>query len=209
VPTSDTQKCHFILAIKCGILILTDDAKFWQWDATFDRVFKNTGTYLEGNFTVEMMSASTKCITFLTHRESFFVFLEKPNPDSNRASRTSLAPGTPRVSGTQFLVVAVCACAIHAQLQTANVDINVYFPGGFLRSDSRVFLSSENNNEVRVISNDTQLKINVFGKCMTSMQYLIPRSTPRWRTPWEILNVNEILLQYCCAGNWPYSLSIF
>lgn len=67
-------------------------------------------------------------------------------------------------SGTHLLVVAVYACALHAQLQTTNVEINVYFPGGLLRSDSRVFLSSENNNEVRVISNDTQLKINVFGK---------------------------------------------
>lgn len=83
---------------------------------------------------------------------------------SHRSSRGGLGPG--RSSSTQLLVVAVCACALHAQLQTANVEINVYFPGGFLRSDSRVFLRSENNNEVTVISNDTQLKINVFGKYM-------------------------------------------
>lgn len=83
---------------------------------------------------------------------------------SHRSSRGGLGPG--RSSSTQLLVVAVCACALHAQLQTANVEINVYFPGGFLRSDSRVFLRSQSNNEVTVISNDTQLKINVFGKYM-------------------------------------------
>ena len=98
----------------------------------------------------------------------FFDFLENPTPESHRSSRGGLRPGTPAWSGsTRLLVVAVCACALHAQLQTANVEVNVYFPGGFLRSDSRVFLSSENNNEVTVISNDTQLKINVFGKYMS------------------------------------------
>ena len=103
----------------------------------------------------------------------FFDFSEHPIPESHRSSRGGLAPGTPWSSSTQLLVAAVCACALHAQLQTANVEINVYFPGGFLRSDSRVFLSSENNNEVRVISNDTQLKISVFGR------YISVRDLPR------------------------------
>lgn len=80
------------------------------------------------------------------------------------SSRTSLNGVGPSPSGTQFLVVAVCACALHAQLQTANVEITIYFPREFLRSDSRVFLKSENNNEVRVATNDTRLKINIFGK---------------------------------------------
>lgn len=101
---------------------------------------------------------------FCTHKGFFFDFSENPSPESHRASHVGLGPGTSLSSGTHLLVVAVCACALHAQLQTTNVEINVYFPGGLLRSDSRVFLSSENNNEVRVISNDTQLKINVFGK---------------------------------------------
>ena len=115
-------------------------------------------------------------VHFLLTWQFLFVFLENTNPESQCGSRVSLIPGTPRISGTQFLVVAVCACALHAQLQTANVDINVYFPGGFLSSDSRVFLNSENNNEVRVISNDTQLKINVFGKCMTCLLHAEPLS---------------------------------
>ena len=62
------------------------------------------------------------------------------------------------------MVVAVCACVLQAQLQPYNVDINVFFPKGFLRPDSKVLLKSENNNEVLVITNDTSLKINVFGK---------------------------------------------
>ena len=62
------------------------------------------------------------------------------------------------------MVVAVGACVLQAQLQPYNVDINVFFPKGFLRPDSRVFLKSENNNEVLVITNDTSLKIGVFGK---------------------------------------------
>ena len=94
----------------------------------------------------------------------FYYFPENESSESYHASRRGLGHGTSWSSGTQLLVVAVCACALHAQLQTTNVEITVYFPGGFLRTDSRVFLSSENNNEVRVISNDTQLKINVFGK---------------------------------------------
>ena len=68
------------------------------------------------------------------------------------------------LGATQLAVVSICACALHAQLQPVNVGINVYFPRGFLRPDSKVFLNSENNNEVRVITNDTKLKINVFGK---------------------------------------------
>lgn len=96
-----------------------------------------------------------------------FVPLENSTTESHRVSGASLGRGRPGPSGTQLLVVAVCACALHAQLQKTNVEINVYFPGGFLRSDSKVFLRSENNNEVRVISNDTQLKINVFGKYVT------------------------------------------
>ena len=103
----------------------------------------------------------------------FFDFSEHPTPESHRSSRGGLAPGTPWSSSTQLLIATVCACALHAQLQTANVEISVYFPEGFLRSDSRVFLSSENNNEVRVISNDTQLKISVFGK------YISVRDLPR------------------------------
>lgn len=132
---------------------------------------------------------------FFTHKGSFFDFLENPNPESHRASHVSLGPGMPGPSGTQLLIVAVCACALHAQLHTANVEINVYFPGGFLRSDSRVFLSSQNNNEVRVISNDTQLKINVFGKCMTCSLHAEPRSQEysRWWTLRGILNVSAIL----------------
>ena len=112
-----------------------------------------------------------------------FDFPENPTPESHRSSRGGLGPG--RSGSTQLLVVAVCACAIHAQLQTANVEINVYFPGGFLRSDSRVFLSSENNNEVTVISNDTQLNINVFGKYV----YVI------WR-PQKMLKGTKIGLMY-------------
>ncbi|KAL9986473.1 hypothetical protein ACROYT_G000628 [Oculina patagonica] len=87
---------------------------------------------------------------------------ENSTTESHRVSGASLGRGRPGPSGTQLLVVAVCACALHAQLQKTNVEINVYFPGGFFRSNSKVFLRSENNNEVRVISNDTQLKINVF-----------------------------------------------
>ena len=98
-----------------------------------------------------------------------FDFPENESFESCRASRGGLGHGTSWSSGTQLLVVAVCACALHAQLQTTNVEINVYFPGGFLRTDSRVFLSSENNNEVRVISNDTLPKINVFGKYMPDL----------------------------------------
>ena len=64
----------------------------------------------------------------------------------------------------QLMVVAVCACALHAQLQTVNVEINIYFPSGFLRPDTRVFSNSENNNEIRVLTNDTNLKIGVFGE---------------------------------------------
>ena len=102
-----------------------------------------------------------------------FVFLDISTPETgNRASRASLGRGATGPSGTQFLVVAVCACALHAQLQKTNVEINVYFPRGLLRSDSKVFLRSGNENEVRVISNDTRLKIHVFGKCVTST-YLI------------------------------------
>lgn len=32
-----------------------------------------------------------------------------------------------------------------------------------------MFLKSENNNEVRVITNDTSLKINVFGKLLNCL----------------------------------------
>lgn len=64
------------------------------------------------------------------------------------------------------MIVAVCACVLQAQLQPYNVDINVFFPKGFLRPDSKVFLKSENNNEVGVVTNDTSLKINVFGKLL-------------------------------------------
>ncbi|KAJ7385349.1 hypothetical protein OS493_016426 [Desmophyllum pertusum] len=90
------------------------------------------------------------------------LFEENATAESPTVSRAGRGGGTPGPSGTQFLVVAVCACALHAQLQTTNVEINVYFPKGFLRSDSKVFFKSENNNEVRVITNDTKLKINVF-----------------------------------------------
>lgn len=187
--------------------------KFWQWGATIDRVtsrqlkndwkvslqsmfiIMNAGTVFNSSTPCSGWSAKPGNATFFTHKRSFFDFLENPNPESHRASHVSLGPGMPGPSGTQLLIVAVCACALHAQLHTANVEINVYFPGGFLRSDSRVFLSSENNNEVRVISNDTQLKINVFGKCMTCSLHAEPRSQEysRWWTLRGILNVSAIL----------------
>lgn len=132
---------------------------------------------------------------FLTPKGFFFDFSENPTPESHRSSRGGLGPGTPWSGSTHVLVVAVCACALHAQLQTTNVEINVYFPGGFLRSDSIVFLRSENNNEVRVISNDTQLKINVFGKYVYVI-CLVRRSTRTWWWPQKILKGHEIGLTY-------------
>ena len=50
-----------------------------------------------------------------------------------------------------------------------NVGINVYFPRGFIRPDSKVFLNQENNNKVTLITNDTKLQINVFGKYCISI----------------------------------------
>ena len=70
------------------------------------------------------------------------------------------------------MIVALCACALHAQLQPENVDINVYFPRGFFRPDSKVFLNSENNNEIKLITNHTKLKISVFGKCIDRLRQL-------------------------------------
>lgn len=99
----------------------------------------------------------------------FFLFsfpaLGNPTPGIGRCNlgfQGSAPPGTSGVS--QLMVVAVCACALHAQLQTVNVEINIYFPSGFLRPDTRVFLNSKNNNEIRVITNDTNLNIGVFGE---------------------------------------------
>lgn len=84
-----------------------------------------------------------------------------PSPETR--SRVLGSHATPGLNGaTPLMVVAVCACVMHAQLQTTNVEITVYFPSGFFRPDTKIFFNSENNNEIAVMGKDTPIKLSVF-----------------------------------------------